>query len=87
MIEDIYVKIVSGNNSWIKLPKMYPRIELPVVDDDDDDDDNDDDELFCGMVNRRKVFSFIFPDGTIVRDPHHCESSTLRKQDLNLCRT
>ena len=26
---------------------------------DDDDDDDDDDELFCGMVDRRKVFSLI----------------------------
>ena len=36
---------------------------------------------FCGMVDRRKAS---FPAGTIVRDPHHRESSTRRKQDLNL---
>ena len=29
----------------------------------------------------------LFPPGTIVRDPHHRESSTCCKQDLNLCRT
>ena len=29
----------------------------------------------------------LFSDGTIVRDPHHLESPTHRKQDLNLCRT
>ena len=28
----------------------------------------------------------LFPVGTIVRDPHHCESLTLREQDLNLRR-
>ena len=37
--------------------------------DDDDDDDDDDDELFCGMVDRRKVFSLISS-----RD--HCERSS-----------
>ena len=36
---------------------------------------------FCGMVDRRKAS---FPAGTIVRDPYHRESSTRRKQDLNL---
>ena len=30
LIEDIDAKGVSGNNSWIKLPKMYTRTELPV---------------------------------------------------------
>ena len=30
LIEDIDVKGVSGNNSWIKLPKMHTRTELPV---------------------------------------------------------
>ena len=29
----------------------------------------------------------LFPAGTIVRDPHHCESPTRREQDLNLYRT
>ena len=29
----------------------------------------------------------LFPAGTIVRDPHHLESPTRCKQDLNLCRT
>ena len=29
----------------------------------------------------------LFPVGTIVRDPHHCESSTRSEQDLNLRRT
>ena len=28
----------------------------------------------------------LFPAGTIVRDPHHRESLTRRKQDLNLRR-
>ena len=35
----------------------------------DDDDDNDDDELFCGMVDRRKVFSL-----SSSRD--HCQRSS-----------
>ena len=30
LIEDTDVKGVSGNNSCIKLPKMYARTELPV---------------------------------------------------------
>ena len=29
--------------------------------------------LFCGMVDGRKVF-VLFPAGIIVRDPHHRES-------------
>ena len=29
----------------------------------------------------------LFPAGTIVRDPHHRESSTRREQGLNLRRT
>ena len=46
------------------------------------DDDDKDDELFCGMVDRRKVFSLIFS-----RDPHHRKSPTHHKHDLNLRRT
>ena len=41
---------------------------------------------FCGMVDRRKAFSLIRA-GTIVRDPHHCESPTRREQGLNLRKT
>ena len=41
---------------------------------------------FCGMVDRRKTFSLISSRYT-VRDSHHRESLTCRKQDLNLCRT
>ena len=40
-------------------------------------DDDDDDE-------RRLA---LFPAGTIVRDPHHRESTTRRVQDLSLRRT
>ena len=29
----------------------------------------------------------LFQDGKSVRDPHHRETLTRRKQDLNLCRT
>ena len=29
----------------------------------------------------------LFPTGTMVRDPHHRESSTLTEQGLDLCRT
>ena len=29
------------------------------IDHDDDDDDDDDDEWFCGMVDKRNVFSLI----------------------------
>ena len=38
---------------------------------------------FCGMADRRKVLNLI-PAGTIVRDPHHRESPTRRKQGLEL---
>ena len=31
---------------------------------------------FCGMVGKRCLV--LFPAGTIVRDPHHCESLTCR---------
>ena len=31
--------------------------------------------------------SALFPLGTIVRDPHHCESPTRREQSLSLRRT
>ena len=41
---------------------------------------------FCGMVDRRKVFSLI-PAETIVRDPRHRETPTRREQGLNLRRT
>ena len=41
---------------------------------------------FCGMVDRRKGVA-LFSAGTIVIDPHHCESPTRRGQDLNLRRT
>ena len=37
---------------------------------------------FCGIIERHLA---LFPAGTIVRDPHHRESSTRREQDLNLC--
>ena len=33
---------------------------------------------FCGIVDRRKAF-VLFPDETIVRDPHHRESPTRRE--------
>ena len=32
---------------------------LLIFDDDHDDDNDDDDELFCRMVDQRKVLSFI----------------------------
>ena len=39
-------------------------------DDDDDDDNNDnDDELFCGMVDRQKVFS-------LISSPDQCQGSS-----------
>ena len=41
---------------------------------------------FCGMVDQRKAPALI-PAGTIVRDLHHCESSTRREQNLSLRRT
>ena len=37
--------------------------------DDDDDDDDDDDELFCGMADRRKVFS-------LISSLDHCQRSS-----------
>ena len=39
---------------------------------------------FCGIVDQRRLT--LFPAGTIVRDHHHRESPTRRKQDFNLCR-
>ena len=54
-------------------------------DDDDDNNDNDDDDyellLWHGWQTKRVV---LFPAGTIVRDSHHRESQTRRKQDLSL---
>ena len=46
-----------------------------------------DDELlvWLWLTNERRLA--LFPAGTIVRDPHHRESPTRRKQDLNLRRT
>ena len=41
---------------------------------------------FWGMVDQRRLLA-LFPAGTIVRDPHHCESPTRCEQDLNLRRT
>ena len=37
------------------------------------------------LTDERRLASF--PAGTIVRDPHHHESPTRRKQDLSLSRT
>ena len=37
------------------------------------------------LTDERRLASF--PAGTIVRDPHHCESPARREQDLNLHRT
>ena len=37
------------------------------------------------LTSKRRLA--LFPAGTIVRDPHHRESSTSREQGLNLCRT
>ena len=44
-------------------------------------------KCFCDMVDRRKASLALFPSGTTVRDPHHRESPTRRKQGLNLRRT
>ena len=41
---------------------------------------------FCGMVDRQRRLA-LFPAGTIVTDPHHCESPTRRKQGMNMRRT
>ena len=50
-------------------------------------DDDEDDELFfvVWLTDERRLA--LFPDGTIVRDPHHRESPTRREQGLNQCRT
>ena len=46
-----------------------------------------DDELlvWLWLTDERRLA--LFTAGTIVRDPHHRESPTRRKQDLNLRRT
>ena len=41
---------------------------------------------FCGMVDRQRRLA-LFPAGTIVTDPHHCESPTRREQGMNMRRT
>ena len=41
--------------------------------------------LVVWLTDERRLA--LFPAGTTVRDPHHRESLTRRKQDLNLCRT
>ena len=38
---------------------------------------------FCGIIGRRKALSLI-SSRTIVIDPHHSESPTRSKNDLNL---
>ena len=52
-----------------------------------DDDDADYAELFLWYSWPTKERIALLPTATIVRDPHHCESPTHRKQDLNLRRT
>ena len=42
--------------------------------------------VFVVWLTDKRCFA-LFPAGTIVRDPHHRESLTCHKQDLNLCRT
>ena len=60
-------------------------LNLDLIDDDDvDDDHDDDDELFLWYDWPTKG---VQPAETIDRDPHHRESPTRGKQDLNLCRT
>ena len=49
--------------------------------------DDDDDKLFLLVRRLGERRLALFPAGTIVRDPHHRESPTRRKQDLNLRRT
>ena len=48
---------------------------------------DDDDELHfvVWLTDERRLA--VFPAGTIVGDPHHRESPTLREQGLNLRRT
>ena len=52
----------------------------------DDDDDDDDDELLCVWFTDERRLA-LFPPGTIVGYPHHCESPTCRDQVLSLLRT
>ena len=55
---------------------------------DDDDDDDDDNELFLWYDWQTKGGTIaLFPASTTVWDPHHHESLTCPKQDLNLHRT
>ena len=42
--------------------------------------------FLCGMLTNERRLA-LFPAGTIVSDPHHCESPTRREQNLNLRRT
>ena len=62
--------------------------EVELEHDDDDDDDDDDDWLivFMAWLTDERLLA-LFPAGTIVSNPHHCESPTRREQDLSLCRT
>ena len=41
---------------------------------------------FCGMVDRQRNLA-LFPAPAINKDPHHHESPTRRKQNLNLRKT
>ena len=47
-----------------------------------DCDDNDELFLWYTWLSDERLLA-LFPAGTIVRDPHHCESLTYHKQDLN----
>ena len=71
---------------------FYPITGLVIIygttddNDDDDDDDDDDDEFFLWYGWPTKGVA-LFPAGPTVRDPHHRESPTRRKKDLNLRKT
>ena len=68
---------------------LYFLIPAPIAqnfnDDGDDDDDEDNGDFFVVWVINEKHLA-LFPAGAIVRDPHHRESPTRHRQDLNLCR-
>ena len=67
-----------ANIYLLKVNKRNTRKRCEICDDDGDDDD-DDDELFLWYRWPSKGVYVLFPDETIVRDPHHRESATRRE--------
>ena len=77
-----YILLQKTSNPFSPNPQAYSK----SYDDDDGDDDDDDELFFVEWLTDERRFA-LFLAGTIVRDPHHREFPTRRKQGLILRRT